>query len=484
MLTVINTLILTIIGTALATTVALRTWERGAARLFVAVVALLIISSNINWLQASTHDAASGYRLGALAVMVVGLLQFFTLLLFSALFAPRWWDGARPGVWIMAPYALALLALGADLAMRGDVFVQGMRPVEDSYRLQLSRPGGVVLLGLFSVGWLVHLGVLATAFIKDARQRPVIGMLAGAIVAAMLVGLALERLPAPVNMTEFVQALPLMGALAYAVLRTQLLAPTRLAFEQTMRAMGDAVVVLDSERRVVYANPAAARLGILPGRTFAEAVRAIGLRDEAVAALLRADGGAQALTLAGRRIEASCSPVVDERGRPLGWLVLGRDITEAEQQRAQIEQERAQLSDAVRQLETEQRERAQLSETVRQLSIPVIPVLDGVLVLPLVGDLDTARAEEFSTVLFQGIERERARLVLLDITGVPLLDTGGARLLMRGVQGAALLGARCVLVGVRPEIAQSLVALGMDLSSLQTAATLREALAVELRTGR
>ena len=84
-------------------------------------------------------------------------------------------------------------------------------------------------------------------------------------------------------------------------------------------------------------------------------------------------------------------------------------------------------------------------------------------------------------VLMAGIEQARARLVLIDITGMPLLDTAGAAGLLRGVRAAALLGARCVLVGVRPEIAQSLVALGVPLAELATAATLQQAVHNELR---
>ncbi len=110
----------------------------------------------------------------------------------------------------------------------------------------------------------------------------------------------------------------------------------------------------------------------------------------------------------------------------------------------------------------------------------MIPVLEGVLVLPLVGEFDTVRAGEFTATLLQGIERERARLVLIDITGVPLLDTVSAQGLLTGVRAAALLGARCVLVGVRPEIAQALVALGTSLDGLATAANLQQALWSEL----
>jgi anti-anti-sigma regulatory factor len=117
---------------------------------------------------------------------------------------------------------------------------------------------------------------------------------------------------------------------------------------------------------------------------------------------------------------------------------------------------------------------------VQGLSLPLIPVLEGVLVLPLIGAFDMARADDFIEVLLQGIERDSARLVLIDLTGIPLLDTQGAAAILRGVRAAGLLGARCVLAGVRPEIAQALVAFDVALEQLATAPTLQRALEAEM----
>jgi anti-anti-sigma regulatory factor len=187
------------------------------------------------------------------------------------------------------------------------------------------------------------------------------------------------------------------------------------------------------------------------------------------------------MALGARQIEFSVAPVADTRGRLQGTLLLGRDVTEVLERSAQLERERQRLAATVRELEDEQAERAQLAATVQELSLPLIPVLEGVLVLPLIGAFDSARIAEFTSVLLEGVERERARLVLIDITGMPLLDTHGAAGLLRGVRAAALIGARCVLVGVRPEIAQSLVSLGVPLAELAIAATLQQAVRDQLR---
>jgi anti-anti-sigma regulatory factor len=135
----------------------------------------------------------------------------------------------------------------------------------------------------------------------------------------------------------------------------------------------------------------------------------------------------------------------------------------------------------VQELAAEQVQRAALAATVRKLALPVIPVLQGVVIMPLVGDFDLVRSEEFTSVLLQAIEREHAHLALIDITGVPVLDTLGAMSLVRATEAAALLGARCMLVGIRPEIAQALVALGVPLGNLTTAASLQQGLASVLK---
>ena len=113
---------------------------------------------------------------------------------------------------------------------------------------------------------------------------------------------------------------------------------------------------------------------------------------------------------------------------------------------------------------------------LRELSVPVVPVWKGVLVVPLVGILDSARARDMTQTLLDAIVRERARVVILDITGVPTVDTQVADYLIRAVKAARLLGTRGVLVGIRPAIAQTLVRLGVDLSDVHTEADLESGL--------
>jgi anti-anti-sigma regulatory factor len=135
-------------------------------------------------------------------------------------------------------------------------------------------------------------------------------------------------------------------------------------------------------------------------------------------------------------------------------------------------------------IETLQRvteEQRLLQETVLALSAPLLPLLPGVLVLPLIGAIDSRRAERILEAEMDAIIREQAEVVLVDITGAPVVDTSVAMQLVRSAEAARLLGCRTILVGVQPEIAQALVGLGVDLRGITTRATLADGLQEALR---
>ena len=123
-----------------------------------------------------------------------------------------------------------------------------------------------------------------------------------------------------------------------------------------------------------------------------------------------------------------------------------------------------------------ERERA-LAQTIRELGSPVIPLLPGVLLVPLIGAIGSERARDMLEAVLQGVSEHQAQTVLLDITGVPMVDTQVANTLIQVARTAALLGSRVILVGIRPEIAQSIVGLGVGLDALSTQSTLAAAVA-------
>jgi rsbT co-antagonist protein RsbR len=121
-----------------------------------------------------------------------------------------------------------------------------------------------------------------------------------------------------------------------------------------------------------------------------------------------------------------------------------------------VEQREAQLQQALADLQASQ-------ATIRELSAPVLPVLPGVLIAPLVGAIDESRATVFVANVLRAVERERAQQVIFDVTGVPLIDTQVARMILQAADAVRLLGAQVILVGIRPEVAQTVVGLGVAL---------------------
>jgi len=117
-----------------------------------------------------------------------------------------------------------------------------------------------------------------------------------------------------------------------------------------------------------------------------------------------------------------------------------------------------------------------------ELSTPLIPITDQIVVMPLIGALDRQRANQILSTLLHGIEASRSRVAILDITGVPVVDTHVAQMLMSVAQAVRLLGAQVMITGIRPEVAQTLVGLGVDLQGLITHSVLQNGIAYALRS--
>lgn len=116
------------------------------------------------------------------------------------------------------------------------------------------------------------------------------------------------------------------------------------------------------------------------------------------------------------------------------------------------------------------------SQDLVDLSVPVVPLWEGVLSLPIIGTLDSSRAQAITEKLLFEIARTGSRHAILDISGVPTVDTQTAQHLAKTVAAARLMGAECVITGIRPATAQVIVSLGIDLSSIETRFSLAEGL--------
>ena len=121
-------------------------------------------------------------------------------------------------------------------------------------------------------------------------------------------------------------------------------------------------------------------------------------------------------------------------------------------------------------------------EALRELSTPIIPVVDRVIVMPLVGNIDSTRAKDLMRALLAGIREHRAKVIILDITGVPLVDSGVANHLNKTIQAARLKGARTIVTGISDAVAETIVDLGIDWSAVETLPNLQTGLLMALNS--
>ena len=126
----------------------------------------------------------------------------------------------------------------------------------------------------------------------------------------------------------------------------------------------------------------------------------------------------------------------------------------------------------------ERREQILLRQTqeLLDISVPVVPLWEGILSLPIIGTLDSGRAQAITEKLLFELARTNSRHAILDISGVPTVDTLTAQYLGKTVAAARLMGAECLITGIKPAIAQVMVALGINLGSIETRYSLAEGL--------
>ncbi|MFZ6182578.1 PAS domain-containing protein [Nannocystis pusilla] len=172
-------------------------------------------------------------------------------------------------------------------------------------------------------------------------------------------------------------------------------------------------------------------------------------------------------------VTSRMSLIYGDDGAPIGLRGVTMDETDIKRAEAQ-------------RLEMRMREeviRAQ-DEALLALSTPLIPIDDATVVMPLIGTLDPRRVERVLQTLLDGVAATRARMVILDVTGVPEIDAPTADALLRAARSAALLGAESVLTGIRPGLAATLVDLGADLGSVVTLGTLKAGIAYAMNRRR
>jgi rsbT co-antagonist protein RsbR len=194
-------------------------------------------------------------------------------------------------------------------------------------------------------------------------------------------------------------------------------------------------------------------------------------------------------------------PFRDEDGQVIGTFGVTRRIDEQKRMEEELRQAYADVERLVQertaelQREIAERERAQVENArlqqeiihsqqlaLHELSTPIIPIIGRILVMPLIGAIDTLRARDIMRALLTGIREHRAKVVILDITGVPLVDTAVANHLIKSIQAARLKGTRAIITGISDAVAETLVDLGVNLADFETLADLETGLITALQS--
>ena len=157
----------------------------------------------------------------------------------------------------------------------------------------------------------------------------------------------------------------------------------------------------------------------------------------------------------------------NEDGEPEAIAAIMRDLTEQKQAEAEREKLQREVIEAQQQ-------------ALKELATPIIPIMDRIIVLPLIGSIDSMRARDITRTLLSGIGQYRAKIVILDITGVSLIDSGVANHLNKTIQAARLKGARTIVTGMSDAVAETIVDLGIDWSDMTTLSDLQTGLIVAL----
>jgi len=163
--------------------------------------------------------------------------------------------------------------------------------------------------------------------------------------------------------------------------------------------------------------------------------------------------------------------------------ILARRTAELAETNASLEAEAIQRQQAQEESERLQQQIIEAQrETLKELSTPIIPILDQIIVLPLIGSIDTMRAQDITRSLLTGISQHQAKVVILDVTGVSVVDTGVVNYLNKTIQAARLKGARTIVTGISDAVAETIVELGIDWSSIETLRDLQTGLLAALQS--
>lgn len=238
--------------------------------------------------------------------------------------------------------------------------------------------------------------------------------------------------------------------------------------EQILNQLPTPVMAVDTDMKIIYLNPAGLNLigkeiNEIKGMKCADIFNSKHC-NTSDCCMVKAMEQGQANTarneikLNGHAmpIEYFASPLKDEKGKIIGGLEYILDITERVKQENRLKEQ---------------------AKTIREISTPAIKLWEGVVVLPVVGIIDSSRAQQMMETMLSKIVATSAKVIIMDISGVAAVDTAVANHLIKITKATSLMGCQCIVSGVSPAVAQTIVQLGIDMSGIETNSTLSDALA-------
>jgi methyl-accepting chemotaxis protein len=180
-------------------------------------------------------------------------------------------------------------------------------------------------------------------------------------------------------------------------------------------------------------------------------------------------------------LEASYNPIFDLQGNVIRVVKFATDITEKVRANEEIEIKAQALAAALEQAQESEQIRDEMDRTLQEMSTPVTPIWDGILLLPLVGVVDSTRTDDVMRKTLNRISENQSKVFILDISGVPMIDTAVANQLVKITKATRFMGCETIISGLSASIAHTMVDLGVDVGEVRTTSTLRDAFRIGLQ---
>lgn len=470
-----------IILTASIVYVLLQDWQATANRLFALFTGSSLLLTCAGAVRFASRNPTEIWLLSGLLTSLLAAIFGFLIALIMILFMPHRYRQPVVRWTAIAPYGLMTIFLAIDWYGRlgivgGDVF-----RAETGVLSFVRGPAFWPVFALYIIGCLlIPLIMLVTMAIRHPAMRtPALWLTAGSVLT-FLMGYVFRELG--LVAVTYVSLLPLHLSFGWVTLRYGVFRPSQVALQAAVENLPDGVFILDSNRQVRFANRAAQRLVPASGNKdelpFEQRLAHSGFHEQTSAADQERGRRRFVHADSGKILLASEVAISTEQGQTS--VVLLRDVTRSERQQAELLASRAALAERTAELERSLAELQQRDDLLRRLTLPIIPLSETTLVVPLIGAFDMTRCQTLMSLILPEIAERNVRTVLVDLTGLTAFDQGLAHTLRQLSDGARLMGAQIALCGIRPDMAEVMIHISSTWNGMRTFATLQAGVAALL----